>query len=172
MVNEALQGRLLTHQGAARLSEHLPQLQVSSMDTADLQQLASLEHRVQQLSAKVVSRQHVLAVLKAQRDEAACALRAAESHMRTSKEHMQALTEISNLCKQGSSAAAGTAMVPGAAQLPVFEAYVHPQHPGMLVTPGTLVFLLLLEMVRLGCAHMSASDTQQHACMAKCSSEL
>jgi hypothetical protein len=87
--------------------------------------------------------------------------------MRTSKEHMQALTEISNLCKQGSSAAAaaGTAMVPGAAQLPVFEAYVHPQHPGMLVTPGTLVFLLLLEMVRLGCAHMSARDTQQHACM-------
>lgn len=157
LVQEVMGSRLL-RDGAAGLAQHLPQLQVAHIGAAALQELAALEQEAQLHSTAFTAEQHILEGLLARQREWECNLSAVTFHMRAAEEYVQGMTEISNLHMQSGLAAAGTEMVPDAAQPPVCEACVHPQHPSMLVTPGTLVVLLLLEMVRMGCAHLPATD--------------
>jgi hypothetical protein len=152
LVQAVLGGRLL-RDGAAGLAQHLPQLQVAHIGAAALQELAVLEQGAQWHSAAFTAQQRILEGLLARQREWKYNLSAVRFHMRAAEEYVQGLTEISNLHMQSGLAAAGADMVPDAAQQPVFEAYVHPRHPGMLVTPGVVV-LLLLEVVRMGCAHL------------------
>lgn len=49
----------------------------------------------------------------------------------------------------------------GAAQV-VFEAYLHPEHPELLVTPGTLVALLYMELIRCRCGYAPGERSLRH----------
>lgn len=102
--------------------------------------LEAASSRILKLKARYTRYSNALAEVRERRDR-----------LYQKEEQLQAIVGLSNL----SSSGAATASVGGE----TFQAYAHPKHPELLVNPGALVVLLLLELIRLRCAYLPGANS-------------